>query len=101
MGKPLGRPTTQTKERIKELRQAVSERNCVEGKFGQAKRWYGMDNIHARLKSTSESMIGAIVVVLNLIRLVQQHVNTFFELFISILAGRLLTLCIRKRLQTF
>ena len=41
-GKPLGRTTDQTKERIKELRQEVSERNCVEGKFGQAKRWYDM-----------------------------------------------------------
>ena len=78
-GKPLGRPTEQTKERIKELRQAVSERNCVEGKFGQAKRWYGMGNIHAKLKTTSESMIGAIVVVLNLIRLMQQHVFTFIK----------------------
>jgi hypothetical protein len=76
-GKPLGRPTTQTKAKLKELRKSVSERNCVEGKFGQAKRWYGMGNIHARLKATSESMIGAIVVVLNLIRLVQQHVLTF------------------------
>jgi len=78
-GKPLGRPTEQTKERIKELRQAVSQRNCVEGKFGQAKRWYGMGNIHAKLKTTSESMIGAIVVVLNLIRLVQQHALNFLE----------------------
>ena len=57
----------------------MSERNCVEGKFGQAKRWYGMDNIHARLQNTSESMIGAIVVVLNLVRLVQQHVYTFLK----------------------
>lgn len=78
-GKPLGRPSEQYKERIKELRQAVSERNCVEGKFGQAKRWYGMGNINAKLKTTSESMIGAIVVVLNLIRLVQQHVFTFIK----------------------
>ena len=69
-GKPLGRPTEQPKE----LRQAVSERNCVEGKFGQAKRWYGMGCIHAKLKTTCESMIGAIVVVLNLVRLVQLHV---------------------------
>ena len=76
-GKPLGRPTKQTKEKIKELKQGVGERNCVEGKFGQAKRWYGMGNIFAKLKTTSESMIGAIVVVLNLIRLVQQHVYTF------------------------
>lgn len=76
-GKPLGRPTEQTKERIKELRQAVSERNCVEGKFGQAKRWYGMGNIHARLQATSESMIGAIIVVLNLVRLVKQRSQIF------------------------
>jgi IS5 family transposase len=78
-GKPLGRPTEKTKERIKELRQAVGERNCVEGKFGQAKRWYGMGNIHAKLKTTSESMIGAIIVVINLVRLVQQHVLIFIE----------------------
>lgn len=82
-GKPLGRPTNQTKAKLKELRKSVSERNCVEGKFGQAKRWYGMGNIHARLKTTSESMIGAIVVVLNLIRLVQQHVLTLGNKMLS------------------
>lgn len=82
-GKPLGRPTEQTKERIKELRHAVSERNCIEGKFGQAKRWYGMDNIQARLQATSESMIGAIIVVLNLVRLAQQRGQTFVFNFIQ------------------
>jgi IS5 family transposase len=89
-GKPLGRPTEQTKERIKELRQAVSERNCVEGKFGQAKRWYGMGCIHAKLKATSESMIGAIVVVLNLVRLVQQHVYTFIKIIVDKIINTLL-----------
>ena len=82
-GKPLGRPTEKTKQRIKELKQAVGERNCIEGKFGQAKRWYGMGNIHAKLKTTSESMIGAIVVVLNLIRLVKQHVPTFLATYFN------------------
>lgn len=91
-GKPLGRPTEQTKERIKELRRSVGERNCVEGKFGQAKRWYGMDNIHARLKTTSESMIGAIVVVLNLVRLVQQHVYTFIEIMLTKIFNEILKL---------
>lgn len=84
-GKPLGRPSQQTKQKIKELRQGVSERNCVEGKFGQGKRWYGMGNIYAKLKATSESMIGAIVVVLNLIRLAQQRVLTFVKLIIECL----------------
>ena len=82
-GKPLGRPTEKTKERIKELKQSVSERIWIEGKFGQAKRWYGMGNIHAKLKTTSESMIGAIVVVLNLVRLVQQHVQTLIKSIID------------------
>lgn len=82
-GKPLGRPTAETKDKLKELKIGVSERNSVEGKFGQAKRWYGMDNIHAKLQETSESMIGAIVVVLNLIRLMQQHVYTFVKYIIS------------------
>lgn len=95
-GKPLGRPTEQTKERIKELKQAVGERNCVEGKFGQAKRWYGMGNIHAKLQTTSESMIGAIVVVLNLIRLVQQQVLSFVQNLIYRLKGWLLDFLSKK-----
>ena len=78
-GKPLGRRAKSEEELRKELRQSASERNCVEGKFGQAKRRYSMNNIKARLQATSESMIGAIVVVLNLIRLVQQHVYYFMK----------------------
>jgi len=42
-----------------------------------------MGNIHAKLKTTSESMIGAIVVVLNLIRLVKQHVPTFLATYFN------------------
>jgi hypothetical protein len=95
-GKPLGRPTEQTKERIKELRQAVGERNCVEGKFGQAKRWYGMGCIHAKLKTTSESMIGAIVVVLNLVRLVQQHVCNFIKIKVDKIINTLLMIFYSK-----
>jgi len=78
-GKPLGRTSKSKEDQQKELRKSASERNCVEGKFGQAKRRYSMDNIKARLQATSESMIGAIVVVLNLIRLVQQHVHYFIK----------------------
>ncbi len=96
-GKPLGRPTEQTKERIKELRKGVGERNCVEGKFGQAKRWYGMENIHAKLQTTSESMIGTIVVVLNLIRLVQQHVPIFMKFIIYKLEKYICLLLLKQK----
>lgn len=64
--KPLGRPS---------MKGALSnpvrpgERNPIEGKFGQAKRAYGMNRIRARLQKTSESWIASIVLVLNLVNL--------------------------------
>lgn len=63
--KPLGRPTKEA------MLNHVSpgKRNPIEGKFGQAKIAYGMNNILAKLKTTSESWIGSIVLVLNLVKL--------------------------------
>lgn len=68
--KPLGRP------RKKALPNPVSpgERNPIEGKFGQAKVGYGLDNISAKLKTTSGSWIAAIVLVLNLVNLTRLNV---------------------------
>lgn len=63
--KPLGRPAKQA------LSNQVrpGERNPIEGKFGQAKVGYGLDNIKAKLKETSESWIATIILVLNLVNL--------------------------------
>ena len=70
-GEPLGRkPVKEIKSRYqkrKERREAA-ERNQVEGKFGQGKRGYGLNDIRARLATTSNSWIGAIIFVVNLIR---------------------------------
>jgi hypothetical protein len=70
-GEPLGRkPVKEIKSRYlkrKERREAA-ERNQVEGKFGQGKRGYGLNDIRAKLSSTSNSWIGAIIFVMNLIR---------------------------------
>ncbi len=64
MAKPLGRPPAVKKEHVR-----PGERNPIEGKFGQAKTAYGLDNIKARLKQTSESWIACIFMVLNLVKL--------------------------------
>lgn len=64
LAKPLGRPSAVDKEHIR-----PGERNPVEGKFGQAKTAYGLNNIRARLKNTSESWIACIFLVLNLVKL--------------------------------
>lgn len=63
--KPLGRPSSEA------LSNPVSpgERNPVEGKFGQAKVAYGLNNIRAKLKNTSESWIATIILALNLVNL--------------------------------
>ena len=65
MAKPLGRPCKEA------LSNPVSpgERNAIEGKFGQAKVGYGLASIGAKLKTTSQSWIAAIAVVLKLVRL--------------------------------
>jgi IS5 family transposase len=78
--KPLGRPAKVA------LSNQVSpgERNPIEGKFGQAKVGYGLDNIKAKLQETSESWIATIVLVLNLVNLTRlaAYCLTIFEKFV-------------------
>lgn len=62
---PLGRPS---KEALSN-QLSPGERNPIEGKFGQAKVAYGLDNIKAKLKKTSESWIATTFLVLNLVNL--------------------------------
>lgn len=64
LAKPLGRPSAVKKQHVR-----PGERNPIEGKFGQAKTAYGLDNIKARLKHTSGSWIACIFLVLNLVKL--------------------------------
>lgn len=73
-GKPLGRPPknpTETPAQKYRKKKKAAQRNHVEGKFGQGKRGYGLNNIKARLSETSESWINAIFFVMNLTKLLQ------------------------------
>jgi hypothetical protein len=63
--KPLGRPSAKAVEN----HVRPGERNPIEGKFGQAKNGYGMNRIRARLRTTSQSWIASIILVLNLVKL--------------------------------
>jgi hypothetical protein len=62
--KPLGRPSSTAVS----IHVSPGERNPIEGKFGQAKRGYGLNRIKARLRETSESWIAGIILVLNLVK---------------------------------
>lgn len=73
-GKPLGRPPKSPKETASQRyrkKKKAARRNHIEGKFGQGKRAYGLNNIKARLPETSESWINAIIFVMNLTKLLQ------------------------------
>lgn len=77
-GKPLGRPpkaTTENQDELKRLkaqrRQEYRERIPIEGKFGQGKYGYRLNNIRARRADTSIAWINAIFLVMNLLVLMQ------------------------------
>ncbi len=67
---PLGRKpvkTAQTYYQKRKARKEATERNHIEGKFGQGKNGYNLNEIRARLKATSESWVACIFFVMNLI----------------------------------
>lgn len=68
-GKPLGR-SPQWSHREKQKRRKEQNKRCeIEGKFGQAKSKYGLDDIKTRRKDTSYAHIGLILIALNIIKL--------------------------------
>jgi hypothetical protein len=71
VGKPLGRPPEKklSAYQKRKLKKERNQRNHIEGKFGQAKNAYGLNNIQAKRSDTSQSWIGAIFFVMNLITL--------------------------------
>jgi transposase, IS5 family len=77
-GKPLGRPpkiTPGNKDEIKRLkaqrRQEYRERIPIEGKFGQGKYGYRLNNIRVKRADTSVAWINSIFLVMNLLILVR------------------------------
>lgn len=74
VGKPLGRPpkvNPLSSAKKYQKKKKAAERNQVEGKFGQGKRAYRLNNIQAKLAQTSESWISAIIFVMNLTKLLE------------------------------
>lgn len=85
-GPRLGRPPEDKKERLEERRlekQEAGIRNAVEGKFGEGKRCYGLGRIMARLKETSETVIGLQFVIMNLSKRLRDLLRLFLEAIFS------------------
>jgi len=73
VGKPLGRPPKKKLSgyRKYKTRKEQNMRNHVEGKFGQGKNGYELNEVRARRTDTSESWISAILFVMNLTKLMK------------------------------
>lgn len=79
---PLGRRKEKQKESYyqkRKRRKEAAERNHIEGKFGQGKNGYNLNEIRARLKNTSESWIACIFFIMNLIH--YDKVSMFCSIF--------------------
>lgn len=83
---PLGRKSKEQLEESyykKRKRKAeASQRNQIEGKFGQGKNGYNLNKIRAKLKETSESWVACIFFVMNLIH--YQKVGIFMLYFLTV-----------------
>ena len=81
-GPPLGRPTKDAdllRKQKREERADAKIRNRVEAVFGEGKRFYGLDQIMARLRDTSETVIAMQLLVMNLERRLRILFAHFFK----------------------
>lgn len=62
---PKGKPKEMTPSEKRKRKKEFGERNHVEGKIGNAKQAYSLNQIKAKLKSTSEAWIGATIFAMN------------------------------------
>lgn len=83
-GPALGRPKKDdTRDRKAEYID-LCDRNAVEGKFGEGKRAHGLNRIFAKLKETSECVINAAFLVLNLNKRLRSLLQLFLEKLVDL-----------------
>ena len=65
---PKGKPKELTAYQKRKRKKELSERNQIEGKIGQAKQGYKLNQIRAKLDKTSNSWIGITLFITNLVK---------------------------------
>lgn len=83
-GPKLGRPSKNERvnKALKQVEQQdASDRNAIEGKFGEGKRHYGLGLILARLQKTSETVISISFLVMNIEKVLRDAFSILWLLF--------------------
>ena len=65
---PKGKPPKLSAYQKSKRKKEYGRRNQIEGKIGQAKQGYGLNQIKAKLKNTSETWIGLTLFVANIVK---------------------------------
>ena len=65
---PKGRPVKKTPYQKRKEKKEYAERNRIEGKIGQSKQGYELNQIKAKLKDTSESWVTLTLFITNLVQ---------------------------------
>ncbi|WPQ60842.1 IS5 family transposase [Chitinophaga sancti] len=94
VGKPLGRPSSDSKQQKRLLQKQMPERNAIEGKFGQGKNAYGLGKIKARLKDTAESWVMSIYFVMNLLKLAAGSFLSLLQIYYWLVTEGYLTIMV-------
>ena len=74
---PKGRPKHKSARQKRKEKKEYAERNQIEGRIGNAKQAYSLNQIKAKLKNTSTTWIAATLFVLNLSRFAADLNATF------------------------
>jgi transposase, IS5 family len=77
-GLPLGRRPSMTRHEKQKRKKEQNKRSEIEGKFGQAKSKYGLDDIKTKRKDTSMACIALILMALNVIKLGRAFLRLFY-----------------------
>lgn len=73
---PKGKPPKLSAYQKAKRKKEYGRRNQIEGKIGQAKQGYGLNQIKAKLKNTSETWIGLTLFVANIVKFAE--LNDFY-----------------------
>ncbi|MEO0337673.1 MAG: IS5 family transposase [Bacteroidota bacterium] len=80
-GPPLGRKQSLNKSQKERQRKRNNKRNAIEGKFGQAKLKYGLDELFTRRPDTTKAEINLIFMAINLLKMAKAISLTSFNLY--------------------
>ena len=82
--RPKGRKPKNSKYKQEKLRKRNNQRNVIEGKFGEGKNRYGLDNLRTRLPATIGADVHLTFLAMNLAKYVREIESGLFSVFYGI-----------------